>query len=151
MLNLIITLVFSVIWGIVVQQIIYNKNYEENWFWWGFFFGIFALIVALTKPYCESQQEYEYQLSRIDKQREENILKNDGWECANCGKINAQYVGMCSCGNHKSQNESVEFKKASSKDELENIEKIKAYKDLLDKGIITQEEFDEKKKQILGI
>lgn len=32
-----------------------------------------------------------------------------------------------------------------------SIEELKNYKDLLDKGIITQEEFDTKKKQILGL
>jgi septation ring formation regulator EzrA len=33
----------------------------------------------------------------------------------------------------------------------ENIDELKKYKELLDQGIITQEEFDAKKKQILGL
>ena len=41
--------------------------------------------------------------------------------------------------------ESEEVKPASNADELGK------YKDLLDKGIITQEEFDAKKKQLLGL
>ncbi|MBO5652993.1 MAG: SHOCT domain-containing protein, partial [Clostridia bacterium] len=32
-----------------------------------------------------------------------------------------------------------------------NAEELKKYKDLLDAGIITQEEFDAKKKQLLGL
>jgi F0F1-type ATP synthase beta subunit len=32
-----------------------------------------------------------------------------------------------------------------------NAEELKKYKDLLDQGIITQEEFDAKKKQLLGL
>ena len=32
-----------------------------------------------------------------------------------------------------------------------NADELKKYKDLLDSGVITQEEFDEKKKQLLGI
>lgn len=34
---------------------------------------------------------------------------------------------------------------------VNNIEELKTYKDLLDQGIISQEEFDTKKKQILGL
>ena len=32
-----------------------------------------------------------------------------------------------------------------------NIDDLKKYKDLLDAGVITQEEFDAKKKQLLGL
>ena len=32
-----------------------------------------------------------------------------------------------------------------------NADELKKFKDLLDSGIITQEEFDEKKKQLLGL
>ena len=34
---------------------------------------------------------------------------------------------------------------------VNNVEEIKKYKELLDMGIITQEEFDAKKKQLLGL
>ena len=37
------------------------------------------------------------------------------------------------------------------KSEKENIEKLKEYKKLLDDGIITQEDFDKKKQQLLGL
>ena len=32
-----------------------------------------------------------------------------------------------------------------------NLKKLKKYKDLLDSGIIPQEEFDKKKKELLGL
>lgn len=35
--------------------------------------------------------------------------------------------------------------------ETSNADELKKYKDLLDSGVITQEEFDEKKKQLLGL
>jgi hypothetical protein len=35
--------------------------------------------------------------------------------------------------------------------ESNNMEKLKKYKDLLDSGIITQEEFEAKKKQLLDL
>ena len=32
-----------------------------------------------------------------------------------------------------------------------NVQKLKSYKDLLDSGVITQEEFDKKKSELLGL
>ena len=37
------------------------------------------------------------------------------------------------------------------KQDISNADELKKYKDLLDSGIITQEEFDAKKKQLLGL
>ena len=37
----------------------------------------------------------------------------------------------------------------SKQNALDNIELLKKYKDLLDSGVITQEEFDAKKKELL--
>ena len=42
-------------------------------------------------------------------------------------------------------------KKESSKDKEDNLEQIKKLKELLDLGAITQEEFDAKKKELLGL
>jgi len=42
----------------------------------------------------------------------------------------------------------IEFTHISVKDNLEDLKKLK---ELLDSGIITQEEFDVKKKQLLGL
>lgn len=39
----------------------------------------------------------------------------------------------------------------SENEEINNADALKKYKDLLDSGVITQEEFDAKKKQILGL
>lgn len=37
------------------------------------------------------------------------------------------------------------------KQETSNADELKKYKDLLDSGVTTQEEFDQKKKQLLGL
>ena len=42
-----------------------------------------------------------------------------------------------------------EIKKDNSTSELQNIQKLKSYKELLDIGAISQEEFDAKKKELL--
>ena len=40
---------------------------------------------------------------------------------------------------------------ASSKTDADTAEALKTYKELLDSGVLTQEEFDTKKKQLLGL
>ena len=42
-------------------------------------------------------------------------------------------------------------KKDKSEKELLNVQKLKSYKDLLDSGVITQEEFDKKKSELLDL
>ncbi len=33
---------------------------------------------------------------------DEKTLKQGGWECSRCGRINPAYTGTCACGNRKS-------------------------------------------------
>ena len=49
------------------------------------------------------------------------------------------------------QQEKVNVTVAASAPKTDETDQIKKYKDLLDSGIITQEEFDAKKKQLLGL
>ncbi len=174
LLYIILSLIPSIIWGVVVYKVIENKGYYENWFWWGFFFGIFALIVALTKPtvqYTAEQHEEETKIKKILEEKEkERTIQNGGWECIKCGKVLPHYTGTCGCGNTKSNNEMLEEKKrvqeekkaeeqrktdeAASKSNnksVDAVEEIKRYKELLDSGVITETEFEAKKKQLLGI
>lgn len=44
-----------------------------------------------------------------------------------------------------------EEEKDKSEKELLNVQKLKSYKDLLDSGVITQEEFDKKKSELLDL
>ena len=81
-----------------------------------------------------------------------------GWKCAFCGTVHAKYTQMCGCGKSKNDTEklnqpqpvvSLEEKNKPDNIEADNIEKIKKYKELLDMGIITQDEFETKKKELL--
>lgn len=70
------------------------------------------------------------------------------WKCSKCGKINQNYVGTCGCGQTKQAN--IENKKLSN-NPIESLDELKKYKELLDMGAITQEEYDTKKKEILKL
>ena len=85
------------------------------------------------------------------------------WQCS-CGRINPNYTGTCACGIKKSELTGSRNKrpardaapssrpaapKASAANEAENIRLLKEYKTLLDNGIISQEEFEKKKNDLL--
>ncbi|MBR5974116.1 MAG: SHOCT domain-containing protein [Clostridiales bacterium] len=87
----------------------------------------------------------------------------EGWQCV-CGKYNPMYSHTCSCGKTKavSDREKAEKRAAlktrtssgitttsASSDSRKNVELLKELKGLLDQGVITQEEFDAKKAELL--
>ncbi|MBR6253850.1 MAG: zinc-ribbon domain-containing protein [Clostridiales bacterium] len=78
------------------------------------------------------------------------------WRCT-CGRINPNFTGTCVCGLRKSQtpaatpppvSETNRAKQMAAQEDAK-IGLLKDYKDLLDGGIITQEEFEDKKKDLL--
>lgn len=155
-LAIIAAIFYRVVWGVAAQKVIDNKGYDELWFWWGFFFGIIALLVALSKPKVE--YEYTEESKYSDEIRKKDILKNNGWTCAKCGRINHEYMSTCSCGLSRWDNEKyikeqkeAEEKENEKKKEIDNLQILKEYKNLLDTGVLTQEEFDKKKNEILSL
>ena len=174
-------IIYGVIFGFATKAVIEDKGYDDNWFWWGFLFGFIALIVACAKPqnvrysrnstytvYSSHSPAYGTPLAAAARESEEKkILAAGGWKCA-CGSVNAAYVSTCHCGRNKSDVTAAQYKKeleakkqaehtkladtqADHADELSKVAAIKEYKKLMDDGIISQDEFDSKKKQLLGL
>lgn len=90
-----------------------------------------------------------------DDEHDTQLLDNGGWRCA-CGKVNAAYVSSCACGRNKhgelpAAPAPVAANAAQEEPEIRNAQAIREYKSLMDDGIITAEEFEAKKKQLLGI
>lgn len=87
-----------------------------------------------------------------------SLLQNGGWKCI-CGRINPSYTGTCACGKRKNTIQTETEKKENqsrrqtqtSINEEDMFEKTRKYKELLDSGIITEEEFNKKKKELLGL
>ena len=89
-----------------------------------------------------------------DLEHNNKLLRNGGWKCS-CGRVNAAYASSCVCGKSKyketvPESEPVQHAEAVA-DEIENAAAIREYKKLMDDGIITAEEFEAKKKQLLGL
>ena len=158
---IIMAIIWGVVWGIVTNKVIANKGYYENWVWWGFFFGWIALIVALTKPDNNNSQQHMNNQQYVNnnsalsmmaeqKKREEQI-RSGYWQCS-CGEFNPPYMASCSCGRKPRDVIAEKAKEAAVEEdekELNNLKKLKEYKELLDAGVITQEEFEAKKAKLL--
>ncbi len=87
-----------------------------------------------------------------DEAHNDHLLRAGGWKCA-CGRVNAAYVSSCACGRNKHGETAPEPVRveASEDDEIKNASAIREYKKLMDEGILTPEEFESKKKQLLGL
>ena len=89
-----------------------------------------------------------------DEAHNQQLLRSGGWRCQ-CGRVHASYVSSCSCGSSKSGDPAPApvpvAAPASEEDEVKNAAAIREYKKLLDDGILTAEEFEAKKKQLLGL
>ena len=174
-------IVWGLIWGYATSSVIRNKNYTDadSWFWIGFFFGLVAFLIAVSKE--EAKASYSSKPTHLTaaalKRDEEYLPKSivnsipaNGWKCRRCGKGNENYTGTCACGNTKRENTAyitAETKKQwSERQAVSDVDKsvleknakekvaaetLLVFKELLDKGAITQEEYDLKKKQLLGL
>lgn len=157
-------IIWGTIWGVVCNKVIKNKGYDENWFWWGFFFNIIAVIIAFSKPQVQNNSmnsQYDTVLSSVAEEiRVKEYLKDGGWRCIKCNTVNPHYKDRCSCGQTKEKNSNNIITKQipqtdseptlNLKSENEKIELIKKYKELLDMGGITEDEFNQKKEEILS-
>lgn len=170
-------LVYSIICGFVCLGISSSRGMGGG-FWWGFWLGIIGIIVVAVRPndnqYSPKAQNYSHSsyssfsveppakpgtyaasYNRKEKTYEEEIIEKGGWRCPACGKIHYDYVSACSCGEKKPPKAKVSEQKISQTNnvlgEVEIIKCLKDYKELLNAGILTNEEFEKKKAQLLKI
>lgn len=144
--------VVGIICGCITNVINTNKGYDGG-FAWGFFLGIIGIIVvACRSDYRSYHDEYveNTALSAYAKEvTERKMLDDGGWKCAKCGRINPSYSTSCVCG--ITMKESKNWKVKKEEKTTSQADEIKKFKELLDSGAITEEEYEAKKKQILGL
>ena len=142
-------IVWGIIWGFATKTVNENKGYYGG-FWLGFWLGFIGLIIVATKPENRSGNGTFSLLSEAAKEKNgKSLLSSGGWKCSKCGRVNPSYAGTCGCGMSKSDNEA--NRQAAQQIQISTADEIKKLKELCDSGVITQEEFDAKKKQLLGL
>lgn len=106
------------------------------------------------------------------KSEENRTLANGGWSCRRCGKVNPEFIGFCLCGMTRGQSKTIdqrlqkeeEEKELAEKtkqesiteaitkfEEIDKFEEIMKYKELLDAEIISEEEYNKKKMELLKL
>ena len=153
-LVIILEIIWRTLWGAGVNAVINRKGYYANWFWWGFFFELIALIVALSQPNIRNPYQNPAATAYAKEQKaraDAVLLAQNGWKCARCGRVNPGHTGSCGCGTTRRESELGLAVPEGEDPELAAAQRIKAYKDLLDAGAITQKEFDRKKAQLLRL
>lgn len=170
----IISLIVACIMGAVTKHINESKG-RDGGFAWGFWLGAIGIIVVACRPslidHTATPSRSYYGSSQPSLTQ--NGTPANGWRCT-CGKSHYSYESSCICGRTKASvaveklNTSspsvpkvVEAAPAPQKEtapqpqpalsEEKTLELLKEYKGLLDSGVISQEEFDAKKKQLLKL
>ena len=101
--------------------------------------------VLKSCPYCGKENRKKAKFCAKCGRGIENVSKSESKSCSTCGAENPNYADFCiKCGNALN-NGSNNITKSNNLEDLEKLAELK------EKGIITEEEFQAKKKQILGL
>lgn len=140
--------------GIICAQINGKKGYNKGkGFLWGYL-GIIGIIIVACKPDAPRESYFDSSYSEREllnkysvEEARELILKNGGWKCTFCGRVSSKSVAVCRCG--RMANESrLKFESGRNDETKKSIKDIQleGVKKMLDDGLITEEEYEAKKK-----
>lgn len=158
-ISLIVGIVICCIFGTITKNMNEEKGYYGG-FAWGFWLGIIGIIVIACKPdarlfKCNEREEPKSSLWERQQEEEERLLRNGGWKCFFCNRTNPGYATMCACGRTKKESKDAQKNKNESiavEKETDSLKiKLDNNKKMLDDGVITKEEYEERRKKILGI
>lgn len=133
--------------GLLTKTINERKGYYGG-FAWGFWLGLIGVIVVSCKP-DNTKSKYS-DLSRYNADNEGNPkLSGGNWKCAFCDRSNPSYKSLCDCG--RTQNETYERTRRRDPVPKRDMQEIKldGAKRMFEDGIITKQEYEDKKKAIL--
>lgn len=157
MIGLLVNLGVGCIMG-SISKAINEKNGYYGGFAWGFWLGVIGIVIVALRQSAPYRSSESIIIPKHGKKLPSYAVSEEdapnSWRCR-CGRNNAQYVSSCVCGmsKHDVLSGVVQSKAevpADADDEMKNIAALREYKKLLDGGVITQEEFDAKKKAILS-
>lgn len=120
-------LITCIILGLITKYISKSKGYKGG-FAWGFFLNIIGIIVVACKP---DNRQF--------------------WLCPSCGGNNAndyKYCMFCGTARYSVQNEVMPKQEESAQNNV-NIALIKQLAELHSQGILSDEEFEAKKAELL--
>lgn len=173
--DFVVPLVVAVICGLIAKSIASNRGMSGG-FWWGFFLLVIGIIVVAVRPAdAKSKEEYLSNTSHIYycpncKKVFSGVSSKYNDKCENCNNLLIETTIPCETWRSYTEYNKEEMKRAFANGQyhrnasatdrsvistfpssVSGADEIKKYKDLMDNGVITQEEFEAKKKQLLGL
>jgi len=176
LISLIVGCIFGAITQSINESKGYDGGFA--WGFWLTWVGIIVVACRQPKYYPPRQSiitpsqssdsiysgTFHTSASRAAEQaKNDKIMAGGGWMCS-CGKAHPSYETSCTCGKSKykqitpksaetppqeNTDQSVQTEESVYTDEMSKIAAIREYKALMDEGILTPEEFEAKKRQLL--
>lgn len=170
--SLIGTTIMCVVFGFISRYINESKGYDGG-FAWGFWLGVIGIIVVACKQPVPRYDYYAPRREPLDTTpingdytggRSAPAYSNsppppppgpNTWRCVKCGASNPDYLTTCACGLSKKDSDSGAYvpppKNARADVPGDVADAIRHWHDLVEEGLLTEEEFQAKKKQILRL
>jgi len=137
------------LFGLFTLKIASSKGRKSfGFFWLGFFLKVIGVLIAVFLSHDAETATWK----SLRRARAEAELEWPLWECAYCHQMNAGKLTDCTrCRREKQEVISFPSQEARNAAIESATEKILKYKQLADLGAITQDEFEAKKKHLLGL
>ena len=141
-LYFLIGLLTAIVCGFITKHINESKGYKGG-FAWGFWLNVIGIIVVACKSEVRSEPSLYQMAHQYEESRKDNQSKTI--QCPFCGASNSRTNSVCfSCFKPLMAEESIKEKP------MEQVEMIKQLAELHSEGILTDEEFETKKAELLA-
>lgn len=144
----VVVIIVSCIFGAITKNINENKGYDGG-FAWGFFLGIIGIVVVACRSDATKSSYVSDRVSRLEAVSRGESSVQRSWQCGFCRRMNADYMTTCECGKTKAESMQRRIEEQNQPKTGTVEQKLGEAKSLLEKGIITEEEYEVRRKKIL--
>lgn len=144
----VVVIIVSCIFGAITKNINENKGYDGG-FAWGFFLGIIGIIVVACRSDAPKSSYVSDRVSRLEAVSRGESSAQRSWQCGFCRRMNTDYMTTCECGKSKAESMQRRIEEQNQPKTTTVEQKLGEAKSLFEKGIITEEEYEVRRKKIL--
>lgn len=144
----VVVIIVACIFGAITKHINESKGYDGG-FAWGFFLGVIGIIVVACRSDAPKSSYVSDRISRLEAVSRGESSVQRSWQCGFCRRVNADYMTTCECGRTKAESMQRRIEEQNQPKTGTVEQKLGEAKSLFEKGIITEEEYEVRRKKIL--